>query len=216
MHIADIYLEFLRFHGVNAQKVVLDFDLDTEKKYCDMLLAEKGITAHDKILGILPFSNWSKKDWPIDRWNELARALKSQRDLKIIAFGKTGDDPAGEAKSAQISDPIISLVNKTTLKQAMALIKRCALFVGVDSSLLHLASCLGVETVGLYGATSKQYIYPYFHSQNICAPTVKLECMPCYPGRHPGICSEKGAVLSPCMQGISVEDVARMVQNKLA
>jgi heptosyltransferase-2 len=215
MHIVDIYLEFLRSHGVEAPRAIWDFDLQQEKRFCDAFLAKNNITAEDKILGILPFSNWAEKDWPIDKWNRLAQVLRRYQGLKIVAFGKTRNTPEGEKKAAQILDPVISLVNKTTLRQAMALIRRCHLFVGADSSLLHLASCMGVETVGLYGATSKEYIYPYLHYHNIRVPSVALGCMPCYPGPHPGICAQRGEVPSPCMQGISVEDVAQVVQYKL-
>lgn len=215
MHIADIYLEFLRSLGVNAQEAVWDFAVGGEGYFSDKFLAGDGISSQDEIIGILPFSSWSLKDWPVESWNELAEGLSRQYQFKIIAFGKVNDDFNGREKIKRLSPLIVSALNKTTLKQALALIKRCRFFIGVDSSLLHLARCMKVESVGLYGATSKEYIYPYFHYQNIVASSAKLPCMPCYPGLNPCSCMQSRLSISPCMQGIAVKDVLERVKQKM-
>ncbi len=215
MHIADIYMEFLRSCGVPAQKGVWNFSVAAEGDFCNQFLKQAGVNNQDKIVGILWHSGWSLKDWPAGHWNKLARILTRRNNFKIIAFGKIAQTSQGKEKLKQIADPIISAVNKTTLKQALALIQRCDLFIGTDSSLLHLASCMGVETIGLYGATSKDYIYPYFHYHNIIGPAEKRACMPCYPGLDPCPCMKNKLSSSPCMEGISVEDVAQLVGRKI-
>jgi heptosyltransferase II len=208
-HIADIYLEFLRFYGVEAKQAAWNFDIKGEKEFCDRFLSAAGVTPQDKIVGILPYSGWSLKDWPVEKWNELGCMLQKQ-GIKLIAFGKPA--PASEAP---LSGAIISALGKTTLKQALALIRRCNLFVGVDSSLLHLSSSMGVEAIGLYGATSKDYIYPYFHYQNIVEPSRKPSCLPCYPGLKNCPCMKNRLSHSPCMKAISAEEVAAAVMRKL-
>jgi ADP-heptose:LPS heptosyltransferase len=212
MHIADIYIEFLRSFGVEAEKEHWDFNVEAENNFCDELLEKAGVNKGDKIVGILPYSGWPLKDWPFEKWNELAQELSKRYNFKVIAFGKVTDGFNAEERLKHLSSPIISAVNKTTLRQALSLIKRCNLFIGVDSSLLHLASCMGVETIGLYGATSKEYIYPYFHYHNIIAPAEKRYCMPCYPGLNPCPCMKNKINRSPCMESISVENVVRLVK----
>ncbi|MBU0635313.1 MAG: glycosyltransferase family 9 protein [Candidatus Omnitrophica bacterium] len=214
IHIVDIYLEFLRYHGIDAQEATFGFALgEEEKNFCSTFLAEEGISAKDRVVGILPVANWSLKSWPIDKWNELAGILKSQYGIKVINLSKSSSDSFSQMVLKNISRKIIS-ADKTTLKQALALIKRCNLFIGPDSSLLHLASCIGVEAIGFYGPTSGEYFYPYFHRHNIVVSKEKLDCMPCYPGLKSCLCKEK-LQYGVCMEGISVKDVLELVRQKL-
>ncbi|MDP8216746.1 MAG: glycosyltransferase family 9 protein [Candidatus Kaelpia imicola] len=210
MHVADVFLDFLRFHNINIQKAKFDFAFNEEENsFCDAFLIEEGIDDKDKVVGIHPFSGWSLKDWPIAKWNELAKILKSKYSIKVINLSKRNDF-FSQRVLENISDEIVS-ADETTLKQAMALIKRCSLFIGGDSSLVHLASCMGVETIGLYGPTAK--IYPYFHYHNIITSQKRYHCMPCSPGFSR--CREEKVQTSPCMESISLEDVLELVERKL-
>jgi heptosyltransferase-3 len=47
----------------------------------------------------------------------------------------------------------IDLVGRLTLAEAAACLARCALFVGNDSGLMHLAASAGTPTLGLFGPT---------------------------------------------------------------
>lgn len=211
IHSVDIYLEFLRSRGVDAREAIFDFGIGgKEMDFCNTFLSEKGIGIKDRLVGILPFANWSLKCWPVDKWNELAGILKSQYDIKVINLSKGSNDCLSQTN---ISGEIIS-ADKTTLRQAMALIKRCALFIGPDSGLLHLASCIGAEVIGLYGATPRECFYPYFHRNNIVVSKKKFDCMPCYPGLKFCPCKEK-LQFGACMENISVEDILGVVRQRL-
>ncbi len=54
----------------------------------------------------------------------------------------------------------IDLVGKLTLPEAAACLARCALFVGNDSGLMHLAAAAGAPTLGLFGPTPAQEYAP--------------------------------------------------------
>jgi lipopolysaccharide heptosyltransferase II len=214
MHIVDIYLEFLRSHDIDAPKAIFDFGLgQEEREFCDTFFAQEKISTKDRLVGILPMAAWPLKNWPIDKWNKLAESLSSQYGIKVIAFGKFANDSYSQMILNKISRKII-LARNTTLTQAMGLIKCCNLFIGPDSSLVHLASCLGVNTIGLYGATSTRYIYPYFHRHNVITSKAKIDCMPCYPGGHPCQMKTKFQV-GACMDSINVEDVFGLAKQNL-
>ncbi len=213
-HIVDNYLGFLQSHGIDVPEASFGFSSGKEEmKFCDTFLAKEGISDKDRLVGILPIAAWPLKSWPIDKWNELAGILKSQYGIKVINFSKSSNDSFGQMVSKNISPEIIS-AEKTTLRQAMALIKRCNLFIGPDSSLIHLASCMKIETIGLYGATPLDRFYPYFHYHNALVPKEKFNCMPCYPGFKPFPCKGK-PWFGACMEGISVKDVLELVRQKL-
>jgi len=48
----------------------------------------------------------------------------------------------------------IDLTGRLSLPEASACLSRCALFVGNDSGLMHLAAAAGAPTLGLFGPTS--------------------------------------------------------------
>ena len=216
MHVVDTYLEFLRSCGIRTEKPRFGFNLNAkeEEEFCDSFLEKyAGETAKNKLIAILPGAAWSLKSWPIDKWNKLAGILRNKYNIKMINIGKPNSDDFGQRVLKDISPEIIS-ADKTNLRQALALAKRCAIFIGPDSSLLHLASCLGVEVVGLYGPTPSEYFYPYFHRHNIIAPKQKRDCMPCYPGLKFCPC-EGRRYYGACMEDISVEDVSEVIKKKL-
>ena len=213
-HRVESYLAFLQSHVVDAGKAVFDFSLsEEEKNFSEEFLAKEGVRAQDRLVGILPLAAWSLKSWPIERWNALAGILKNQHGIKVINLGKREDSPMGRRITQEISREIIS-ADATTLRQAMALIKRCSFVIGPDSSLLHVASCMGIEAIGLYGPTSGEYFYPYAYRQNNVSTEKKLACMPCYPEFKSFPCRGKEGS-GVCMEELQVEDVLKIVQKRL-
>ena len=208
LHPVESYLNLLRDKGINADSARFDFAVaEDERAYCERFFNDNGISRSDNIIGIMPLAAWYLKSWPIDKWNELAKILTHQFKFKVIALGKKDDNDVSSRVSAAISGDII-VAGQTTLKQAMALISRCKVFIGPDSSLIHIASCMGIKTIGLYGPTSTSCFYPYFHRDNIVLPAKKLPCMPCCPGKK--VSCNKGKEkpdFGPCMENITVQDV---------
>ncbi len=214
-HVVDNYLGFLRSHEVDAREAEFNFRLSQEdKKFSDGLLAKKGINADDRVVGILPLAAWSLKSWPMDKWNELAMALIKECGVKIIAFGDSDNIFFKKIVLRDISPEII-LTGKTTLGQAIAAIRRCNVFIAPDSGLLHLASIMKVNSIGLYGPSPVNYVYPYFHKDNIVSPKEKLACMPCYPELKACECKKRKFLFSDCMKLISAEGVLEMVRRAL-
>ncbi len=215
-HVVDIYLDFLRFHHMDNPQPVFELNAQkTSAPFFDKFLEENKISPQDKIIGISPLAAWSLKNWPTEKWNGLAEILKLKYGFKVIAFGKSAGDAFSHRTVENLSPTIASTIDKTSLVEALALIKRCDFFIGPDSGLLHLASCMKVETIGLYGATSKDFLYPYFHRHNMVVSKAKLPCMPCYPGNIP--CQRIGKSLcGQCMEAIEVEDVLAAIENRLA
>jgi ADP-heptose:LPS heptosyltransferase len=215
-HPVDRYINLLRSKGLTISKASFSFGVkESDRLFRDKLLKGRGVEKDDKVVGIMPLAAWPLKSWPLDKWNELAAVLKHQYGIKVISLGKLPNNDLGRRFSEEMSDDIISF-DDMTLIQVKALLERCQLFIGPDSSLLHLASCLGVEVIGLYGATSIDHFYPYFHRHNVLSSQPKLPCMPCCPG-NAVVCAkdEIKHIFGPCMERIKVKDVLVLIKSRL-
>lgn len=107
------------------------------------------------LIGLGPTANWSGKIWAPDRFAALFDALSVEMPgARPVIFGGPG---AVERVMAQpLLDALpgaIDLVGALSLPQAAACLARCALFVGNDSGLMHLAAAAGAPTLGLFGPT---------------------------------------------------------------
>lgn len=103
----------------------------------------------EPILGLGPTANWDGKIWPADRFVALAQALGFAR---IAMFGGPGEAEAARAAPVLAALPeAVDLVGQVSVVEAAACLARCALFVGNDSGLMHLAAAAGTPTLGLFG-----------------------------------------------------------------
>ncbi len=106
-------------------------------------------------------STWKSKEWPFDRWQALIPALQAA-NFKVVLVGSTGSPLPCDKDFRGV----------TTIQQMGALIKRCQLFIGLDSLPFHVAEAVGTRAIGLFGITDPKFI----STQNggaacICATT---------------------------------------------
>ncbi len=104
-------------------------------------------------IGLGPTANWSGKAWPVANFAALFDALASRYpDLRPVIFagpGRTEHDMA--APLLEILPGAVDLCGRLSLPAVAACLRRCALFVGNDSGLMHLAAAAGAPTLGLFG-----------------------------------------------------------------
>lgn len=94
-------------------------------------------------------TTWPGKNWPPERWNDLATHLRKEHGLKIVLVGHPDLTPI-------VSDR--DLRGLTDTLQLAAVLGRCRLFVGLDSFPLHVAQAMHTPTVGLFGCTLPEFI----------------------------------------------------------
>ena len=92
---------------------------------------------------------------------------------------------------------ILDLTGKTSLKPLCGIIKQAALFVGIDSGIMHMASAIDIPVVGLFGPTDPFYVAPQ-NKRSIVVQNSDMECIPCYL-KH---CNH-----AECMKKLSVNKV---------
>ncbi|HUB97149.1 MAG TPA: glycosyltransferase family 9 protein [Stellaceae bacterium] len=117
------------------------------------------------VLAIGPCANWRGKEWPAERFAALAEALTA-RDGPLpqarIAIAAASHERA-RAEPVLASIPAarrIDLIGQDLLTVAASL-GRCALFVGNDTGLMHVAAATGIPTLGLFGPSHASHYGPW-------------------------------------------------------
>jgi len=108
------------------------------------------------VVGFGATANWARKVWPADRFAALFRKLASGPLPGAVpaVFAGPGDAERSVAAPLLAALPeAIDLCGSLTLPEAAACLQRCAVYVGNDSGLMHLAAASGAPTVGLCGTT---------------------------------------------------------------
>jgi heptosyltransferase-3 len=113
---------------------------------------------------------WKFKRWPIQNWAELISALmaggkqvvltgsssQQDRDLNGEILARVTQDCSATSLS-QVRD----CAGQLTLGQTTALLKLAQFYIGVDTSITHLAAACGTQMIALFGATAPPNFGPW-------------------------------------------------------
>lgn len=117
------------------------------------------------ILAVAPTANWPAKVWPAEKFAELARRLTAEdgplAGAQVFITGGPGEESQAQPVLNAVSPANrIAAVGRLDLPTTAAVFTRCALFVGNDSGLMHLAAAAGAPTVGLFGPSDDRLYAP--------------------------------------------------------
>ena len=153
-HVVRSYLAILRDLGFGVgediKPVLSPTERGTEK--AGAFLRAQGISADDhRLVGICPTSNIGIKGWRSARVSALHELLTQDGSIRTLLFSTDGKSVEDVQQSARRPLPVIGRI---PFDELVALIARCAVFVSVDTGLMHVAAALGIPTIGIFGPTS--------------------------------------------------------------
>lgn len=128
--------------------------------------AARLIPAGDPVLAVGPAANWPGKQWPAPRFAELVQSLTAPGGIlagaRLAVLAAAHEREQAQAVIEAVpAGRVIDLVGTVDLPTAAACLRRCALFIGNDSGLMHLAAAAGVPTLGLFGPTPADRYGPW-------------------------------------------------------
>lgn len=109
----------------------------------------------DGAIVLLPGAGKANKQWPVERFRELAAHLGD----RALAVWGPGEKELAEGIGCRLAPP-------TNLRELAAILRTAAAVIGGDTGPLHLAAALGTPVIGLYGPTSEKRNGPYGQLQN--------------------------------------------------
>ena len=144
--------------------------------------------------------------WFPERTASVLNALADARRGSAVLLGTGADAAFGAAVARASRGPVRDLIGRTSLRQLLALLARCALAFGPDSGALHLAAAVGTPVVSLWGATSPQRSAPYGSQRLVVAGA--SSCAPCFLRECP--------IGRVCMEAITADAVLEKAREVLA
>jgi lipopolysaccharide heptosyltransferase I len=108
------------------------------------------LAGFDNRVVLLPGAGKPEKQWPVERFSELARRIGKDA---LVVWGP-GEEPLARAIGAEVAPA-------TNFRELASLLGRARLVIGADTGPLHLAAALGTPVVGLYGPTNPARNGPY-------------------------------------------------------
>lgn len=183
-HEVQYYLDLVRHFGITGLARDPQLTVTTqEEQQSASRLAKAGIEPGDFLIGINPGAAFgSAKRWYPERFAEVARRLAHEWNAKVVIFGGPGETDIAAAIEQELAGTCLNLAGKTTVRELMALIRRCNFFVTNDSGPMHIAAALGVPLVAIFGSTDHTGTSPFTDKAVIvrknvhCAPCKLREC----------------------------------------
>lgn len=111
----------------------------------------------------------AQNDWGEPNWLALASRLKNTFADHALVFIGAEEDAARSARVAALwPGPVVNLCGKVAPRVSAAAMAGSRLFIGHDSGPLHLAACMGVTCVGLFGNNNEpRKWHPYIGRHRI-------------------------------------------------
>jgi ADP-heptose:LPS heptosyltransferase len=111
---------------------------------------------------MMPGASDAFREWPPDRFAQVARHLFETRGLRILILGTKTDSPkALSIQQAASSVPVENFCGQLTLPQVVYLMSQCVVGVTNDSGGIHLLAALNKPGVAVSNCFSFGLFHPY-------------------------------------------------------
>jgi len=123
----------------------------------------------DRVMAIHPGSGSRLKNWPLERFVDLAERMQSRGSAHpVFIVGEAEQELVHELTTGG-SD--ISLIGGHDLLDVAGVLSACVGYVGNDSGITHLAAAVGIPVVAIYGPTNPALWGPRGKQVRIIAAT---------------------------------------------
>lgn len=203
-YMAAEYLELLKPLGVQPDGLGLELHADPEivAKWRPRLDPAR------PAIGIAPGAAFGpSKQWPAERFAEVANLLHEQHHAQIVLFTGPGEENVRDLVTALVKQPLIQASEVAGgIAGLKAGIAAMDVLIGNDSAPRHIAIAFGIPIVCIMGPTSPRYTQGPWEKGDVLR--VDVDCGPC----QKPVC----ATDHRCMTGITPQAVVQAASRSLA
>lgn len=143
-HLVDAYLDTIEYHGFASRTIQFDLSkedqIETPREYATFHLG----------------STHPKKQWPIDRFIEVARHV----ELPIVLVGGQSEAASRDAFLSSVSS-VTDAVGKVSIRGLAAILSRSRVHISGDTGTAHVAAAFGAPCVTVFGHMPAKVYHPY-------------------------------------------------------
>lgn len=150
-----------------------------------------------RLIAVHPEAGYPSKEWEEAKFKELITKLTEAHENTVLILGLS--KAAQLAKSFASSSQVIDLTGKLSLREMIAVLSWCHLFLGNDSGPSHIAQALGIPAVVIASGTNEYEKWGIWREPS----KIVKHAVPCSPC-HLRNCNVEG---HPCMSEIKVDEV---------
>jgi heptosyltransferase-2 len=146
----------------------------------DALLRDAGLAPGAPLLAVHPGSGAYSvaRRWFPERFAAVADELSCRYGLGVVLLGNEDERALADTVIGHMRRPAANLAGRTSLEELGGVLRRCALLVGNDAGVAHLASAVGTPVVAIFGPFNHHTWRPLGRSLVVRADP-PLPCMPC-------------------------------------
>ena len=203
-----------------TQEIVIDAPINLSKSLLVDEIAPNSVLIHPSPLN-------AYKKWPLSHWLTLIEFLSDQNIPVLMSGGNSQVDLALAEEiltglTPKAKDQVINLTGKVSFSELATLLRQVRAYVGVDTSVTHLAAACNAPTIALFGATPPTNFGPWPNgfsgkqpyqiralSQTTGNVTILQGPNSCVPCRKAG-CDDHANSRSLCLEEL---DVTRVIQS---
>jgi heptosyltransferase-2 len=207
-------LDVIEFLGGEVRREHLELWLsDDDERFAEEFLRHHEIDSDKLLFALGPGAGSLKRRWPLKSFAEIGAWLENQYHASVIIIGGPDDATMSRELHARLPSAL-DAAGKTTLRQTVALLRRCSFYIGNDAGPMHLAAAAGIPVVELSchaksgsdsSANSPRRFGPWATESIIVQPD---------SSRAPCI-DECSANVAHCILGISVKRVKELLARFL-
>jgi ADP-heptose:LPS heptosyltransferase len=164
------------------------------------------------LVGIHASGGRDIKQWPVERFADVASRLARERGATIVLTGNTADKPLVDIVRHTLgSVPVADVSGAIDLLTLSAVLERLDVFVTGDTGPMHLAAAVGTPVVAIFGPSDPVRYAPRGDRHRVVR--IDLPCSPCNRIRLPPARCVGHA--PDCLSGIDVDKVFQAAVHAL-
>ncbi|MGI9043813.1 MAG: glycosyltransferase family 9 protein [Gemmatimonadaceae bacterium] len=130
---------------------------EAERDEAAARLREAGINPGEPVIAVHGGAGDARRRWPRPSFEKVAERLAADHGARVIWFL--------EPEADETAIPVATAAFRTSLREMMALLTHCNLFLCNDSGPMHIADALGVPVVAVFLTGNPVWHRPYRKNQ---------------------------------------------------
>lgn len=170
-------------------------------------LAARGIAAGSSYAVLHPGAKYFTKRWAIENFAAVARLLREKHGIApVFNLGHADAEIAAEVRRQCGSE--FTLLDALDLRQLIALLAGCRIYIGNDSGPAHVASALARPVVVIFGSSSSAHWRPWRTENRVVQND--FPCNPCRGDRCYAFAEPR------CILSVTLDQVRDACESLLA